>query len=640
MSSYQSTSSEADEAKLEATTTTTTNNTTKKRARSSSQGGQSSQDEHLHTAKRLSATTATTTTTTTTAASSSSTLPTPPAPGAEGGVSPAVNLRKEQNRAAQRAFRDRKERHLQQLENLIQDLKDQQFLLTTRFQREIQQLKVQNQVVVHENQYLREVVFAFESALNYRGDMEVLQDVKQGLYRRYVGRQVQQLEQGGGGRGLGTATVEPQEQQQQQQQQPPPPLPPKPVSPPSLASSKSAFSPALQAAKSAVNAIPGSSTTASAIPSFSDITKSENQPQLLAAQVPQQTGAGAGAGAGESFLKGGTDSPPHLVPSTSPSPPVLPGSNPSESAVTGAGATPTPYSINREILYRAPASLQISELNSAGEDVSPQTTIGGGLLAAATTPLSGGGGVVPLSPFFPAGTPLPKITEYTKHPTVFDELQSSLFPPGTLQSVVSANMASPQDVVNDTKLFDQLDDKGEDSTTAPGSATTTNTTSATTATSNGQGKRATFSSKIFTSPLTTPTKSSRTTTKTQWTRSELLNGVHRLQKSFKVLAAGPLKVDPKIDPQIYQIPHDARIDLIPCPKLRAQMILHQHKYNMDEVFQLLVDKAICHGSPLNPRDWELPEEFFERFGFLIGVDLENQRRKVWPRPLPPDMEQH
>ncbi|OAQ30874.1 hypothetical protein K457DRAFT_48652, partial [Linnemannia elongata AG-77] len=63
--------------------------------------------------------------------------------------------RKEQNRAAQRAFRDRKERHLQQLENLIQDLKDQQFLLTTRFQREIQQLKVQNQVVVHENQYLR-----------------------------------------------------------------------------------------------------------------------------------------------------------------------------------------------------------------------------------------------------------------------------------------------------------------------------------------------------------------------------------------------------------------------------------------------------------------------------------------------------
>lgn len=632
MSSYQSTSSEADDTKLKAATTTT-NSTTKKRARSSSQGGQSSQDEHLPTAKKLSATA------TATAASSSTTQPTLPAPGTEGGVSPAVNLRKEQNRAAQRAFRDRKERHLQQLENLIQDLKDQQFLLTTRFQREIQQLKVQNQVVVQENQYLREVVFAFESALNYRGDMDVLQDVKQGLYRRYVGKQVQQLEQGGGGGGSGTATVEPQEQQQQQQQQPPPPLPPMPTSPsPSLASSGSSLPPALHAATTVISAIPGSSTTASAKPSFGDIISSESRSQLLAAQVPQQTGTGAGAGAGESFSRGGINSPAHLVPSTSPSPSVLPASTPSDSATTETGTTPTPYSINREILYRAPASLQISELNSAGEDVSPQTTIGGGLLAAATTPLSGGG-VVPLSPFFPAGTPLPKITEYTKHPTVFDELQSSLFPPGTLQSLVSTNMASPQDVVNDTKLFDQLGDKGEDSTIASGRATT-NTTSTTTATSNGHGTRATLSSKISTPPVTASTKSSRSTTQTQWTRSELLHRTHRLQKAFKVLAAGPIKVDPKIDPQIYQIPHDTRIDLIPCPKLRAQMILHQHKYNMDEVFQLLVDKAICHGSPLLPRDWELPEEFFERFGFLIGVDLENQRRRVWPRPLPPDMEQH
>ncbi|KAF9141918.1 hypothetical protein BGX30_003779 [Mortierella sp. GBA39] len=634
MSSYQSTSSEADEAKLKAATTTTTttaNSTTKKRARSSSQRGQSSQDEHLPTAKKLSATTPTTTTTTT-AASPSTTQPTHPALGAEGGISPEAALRKEQNRAAQRAFRDRKERHLQQLENLIQDLKDQQFVLTTRFQREIQQLKVQNQVVVQENQYLREVVFAFESALNYRGDIEVLQDVKQGLYRRYVGKQVQLLEQG---RHSGTATVEPQEQQQQQQQQPPPPLPSL-----SLASSRSSLSPALQAATSVIGAIPGSSTTASVIPSLSDIISSESQPQLLAAQVPQQTGTGAGARAraGESFSRGGTNSPPPLVPSTSPSPPVLPASNPSDSGTTGSGATPTPYSINREILYRAPAPLQISELNSAGEDVSPQTTIGGGLLAAATTPLSGGGGVVPLSPFFPAGTPLPKITEYTKHPTVFDELQSSLFPPGTLQSLVSANMASPQDVVND-KLFDQLGDKGEDSTAASGSATT-NTACTMTATSDGQGTRTTFSSKVFTPPETTSTKSLRTTTQTPLTKSELLHKTHRLQKSFKVLAAGPLKVDPNIDPQIYQIPHDARINLVPCPKLRAQMILHQHKYNMDEVFQLLVDKAICHGSPLHPSDWELPDEFFERFGFLIGVDLEHQRRKVWPRPLPPDMEQH
>ncbi|KAG0298120.1 hypothetical protein BGZ96_002612 [Linnemannia gamsii] len=600
MSSYPSTSSEADEAKLKPSAITNGTNTMK-RARSSGQGGQSSQDEYLLPATKKASTSATTTATT------SSTAQSAEAPTEEEGVLPAISLRKEQNRAAQRAFRDRKERHLQQLENLIQDLKDQQFLLTTQFQREIQQLKSQNQVVVHENQYLREVVFAFESALNYRGEVEVLQDVKQGLYRRFVGKQFQlqqqQQQQGGGG----SAGGERGSQEQQQQQPPPPPLLPVPSSPsPSVASSRTSLSPALQAATSAAGAIHNSTATASVIPPMnSDNNRAESWAQLLEAQRPRQPqqheGAAKGTGTGKSSSRGSTSSPPHLVPSTSESPSVVPASSSSDTASTGADTIPTPYSINREILYRAPASLHISELNSTGEDVSPQTTIGGGLLAAATTPLSGGG-VVPLSPFFPAGTPLPKITEYTKHPTVFDELQSSLFPPGTLQSLVSTNMASPQDVVNDTKLFDQLGDKSEDSTAASGSTTKTTATGS-----------------------------------TKWTRTELLHRTHRLQKTFKVLAAGPVKVDAKIDQQIYQIPHDARIDLIPCPKLRAQMILHQHKYDIDEVFQLLIDKAICHGSPLHPSDWELPDEFFERFGFLIGIDLENQRRKVWPRPLPPDM---
>lgn len=648
MSSYQSTSSETDEARPKSSAIINST-TTKKRARSSSQGGQSSQDEHpLPATKKSSASI-------TTAASTSSTTQPSEAPTEEG-VLPAISLRKEQNRAAQRAFRDRKERHLQQLENLIQDLKDQQFLLTGRFQREIQQLKSQNQVVVHENQYLREVVFAFESALNYRGEVEVLQDVKQGLYRRFVGKQVQlqqqQQQQGGGGAGGEGGS------QEQQQQQPPPPLLPVPSSPtPPVASSRTSLSPALQAATGATGTIHNSTTTASAIPPMiSDNNSAESWAQLLAGQLPQrlqqQEGAVKGTGTGKLSSRGSTNSPPNLVPSASESPLVVPESNPSDTASTGAETIPTPYSINREILYRAPASLHISELNSTGEDVSPQTTIGGGLLAAATTLQSGGGGVVPLSPFFPSGTLLPKVTEYTKHPTVFDELQSSLFPPGTLQSLVSTNMASPQDVVNDTKLFDQLGDKSDDSTAASRSTakttttTTTNATSATTTTttiSNGEGSSSPLTSTIFTPPVTTATKSSsssgstKTTTTMKWTRTELLHKTHRLQKTFKVLAAGPVKVDAKIDQQIYQIPHDARIDLIPCPKLRAQMILHQHKYNIDEVFQLLIDKAICHGSPLNPSDWELPDEFFERFGFLIGLDLENQRRKVWPRPLPPDM---
>ncbi|KAG0278574.1 hypothetical protein BGZ95_003659 [Linnemannia exigua] len=638
MSTYQSTSSEADEARLKPSAASSTA-TNKKRARSASQGGQSSQDEQLSSTNKKR-----TTPTTTAAASSSSTQAAAAAAAAAAEQEQTgVNLRKEQNRAAQRAFRDRKERHLQQLENLIQDLKDQQFLLTTRFQREIQQLKTQNQLVVQENQYLREVVFAFESALNYRGDMEVLQDVKQGLYRRYVGKQQQQ---GNGVAAIGGGGREPQEQEQQGRQLPPP-LPPLPTSPsPSLSSTRASLSPALQAATTiTLGANHRSSTTASAIPPIHN----DNNYNNLRSPSPSLTGREA-TGEGDYFSRGTIHSPSHRVPSASLSPSLQQVSNPLDA--TGAietEATPTPYSINREILYRAPASLHVSELNGGGDDVS-QATVGGGLLAAATTASSGG--VVPLTPFFPAGTPLPKVTDYTKHPTVFDELQSSLFPPGALQALVSTNMASPLDVVNDTKLFDHLGDKSEDSTTAAGSSstsartkTTTTATSTTLATSNAHAATSSTSS-YSTSTATTTTSSTKSTppaaagsprSTPTWSRTELLQKTHRLQKTFKVLAAGPLRSDPKIDQQIYQIPHDSRIDLVPCPKLRAQMILHQHKYNIDEVFQLLIDKAICHGLPLEPSHWELPEEFFERYGFLIGVDLEHQRRKVWPRPLPPDM---
>ncbi|KAF9560692.1 hypothetical protein BGW38_009035, partial [Lunasporangiospora selenospora] len=98
-------------------------------------------------------------------------------------ASPA--LRKEQNRAAQRAFRDRKERHLQQLENMIRDLKDQNTRDVMRYQHEVDQLKTAVDSVQSENCYLREVVYAFESALSKGGHTTILQDVKEELYHRH-----------------------------------------------------------------------------------------------------------------------------------------------------------------------------------------------------------------------------------------------------------------------------------------------------------------------------------------------------------------------------------------------------------------------------------------------------------------------
>jgi hypothetical protein len=60
------------------------------------------------------------------------------------------------------------------------------------------------------------------------------------------------------------------------------------------------------------------------------------------------------------------------------------------------------------------------------------------------------------------------------------------------------------------------------------------------------------------------------------------------------------------------------------------MIVHQQRYNVDELFQLLVNEAICHGPPMRRDSWQLPEAFFDRFGFLLGPELERIRNKKWP----------
>ncbi|KAF9210060.1 hypothetical protein BGZ49_006817 [Haplosporangium sp. Z 27] len=361
------------------------------------------------------------------------------------------DLRKEQNRAAQRAFRDRKERYLQQLEHMVNELKEQQLATTTQFQQEIKQLKSHLEVAVRESYYLREVVFAFESALCKGGHIAVLQDVKLELYRHRC--EIQQSSQA---------------------------------------------------------------------------NTNKESPHPLTLSLPH------------------TDSSTDIQ----------------------------SYSANRDILYKAPSPL----FNAISE--------GCGIISLASSSLERP--LVYRPTYTPPGTHLPKHTDYTKHPTVFDELQSSLFPPGTLQSLVQSGMATPLEVVNDdTILFDGQQHRSD-----------------TIAKDEQDGNVMVFASKVG-----------------------LINGNHRLQNEFKVLASAPPATDPNISSQIYEIPHDPRIDLIPCPKLRAQMILHQNKYDHDKLFQLLVDKAICHGSPLDTHSWELPDEFFDRFGFLLGLDMERLRRK-------------
>ncbi|KAG0001011.1 hypothetical protein BGZ65_003870 [Modicella reniformis] len=394
-------------------------------------------------------------------------------------------LRKEQNRAAQRAFRVRKERHLQQLENMIRDLREQQRHITVHFQQEVKQLTTRLQTTNVENHYLREVVFAFETTLSKGGYVTVLQDVKQSLHCRY-----------------------------NEQAQP-----------------RTAMDPIHHTINIPWQVSESGATTSSS---------QESLPHPLTMSLSK---------ADPSYEMG----------------------------------------LNREILYRAPP-LFVSIATENGQVLGVKSPLG---------PL-----LVSRPSYIDPGTHLPKHTDYTKHPTVFDELQSSLFPPGTLQSLAHSSMATPQEVVNDVTPFDHSIQHQEEN--------------------EAERLRAAAA------------KRQQLDDDNAYTSKWGLDRNHRLHKEISMLMSSSPAVDPKISPQLYELPHDTRIDLVPCPKLRAQMILHQNKYDVEELFQLLISKAVCHGHPLDVSSWELPDEFFDRFGFLMGLDMERIRRKVWPRKLPQD----
>lgn len=71
-------------------------------------------------------------------------------------ASPA--LRKAQNRAAQRAFRERKEKHTRELEVAIKQIKEQR----DRYYAENEQLKADHEIIRSENWYLKGVVLALQ----------------------------------------------------------------------------------------------------------------------------------------------------------------------------------------------------------------------------------------------------------------------------------------------------------------------------------------------------------------------------------------------------------------------------------------------------------------------------------------------
>ncbi|KAF9997838.1 hypothetical protein BGZ80_004310 [Entomortierella chlamydospora] len=475
-------------------------------------------------------------------------------------ASPAV--RKEQNRAAQRAFRDRKERHLQEMEAMIKELKETNSQITQRLEKDTQHFKSTMDALQNENYYLRQVVFSFETALNKGGNITILQEVKAELYRSHYEK---------------------------------------------------------HSTKKLSGVPPSSRETRPPAPATSSIfSPDSNLPFQFVPETPRRSHEQTPVASTSSTFSNSAI-PPIL--STPPSPPssfgdvsTSPSSNSKDSPPTSwSGPDPddeTVFSMNNDILYKAPPLYCMIDPN-------------GGKLLRSITPCE------PPSP----PRPLFTRTEYiTSVRSVFDELQSSLFPPGTLQSVIHTELASPQEVVSDITMLDQLHDRRplKDPVISPGHTAITMFASLDAPSPCAPTSILDDDNNEFV--LATPSLGLDDGLKQNVIPSK------RLQLEIKVLASAPPAVDPNIDPKIYALPHDSRIDLIPCPKLRAQLILHQKKLDLEDLCQLLINGARCHGHPLDPHSWELPEEFFDRYGFLLGEEMLRHRNKVWPKKDEPQLE--
>ncbi|KAI9273084.1 hypothetical protein BDA99DRAFT_499991 [Phascolomyces articulosus] len=66
------------------------------------------------------------------------------------------------------------------------------------------------------------------------------------------------------------------------------------------------------------------------------------------------------------------------------------------------------------------------------------------------------------------------------------------------------------------------------------------------------------------------------------------------------------------------IPHDTRIDLIPGAAMRDHMILFQDFYDVDDLFNTLIENAVFTGGEIgNPDCWLVPKRFLVKYWFLL-----------------------
>ncbi|KAG0376774.1 hypothetical protein BGX24_007240 [Mortierella sp. AD032] len=479
-----------------------------------------------------------------------------------------------------------------QLENMIKELKDTHHHAGIRFQRESQQLKSIIESLQSENYYLREVVFSFESALGKTGNATILQDVKAELYRRhYENHAARKLS-------MSVPSQHPSPSVSKSSISVNTPAPaPIPIPAPVAAATTPAPVPV-----PAPIVMPGPVPVDDSIPHATQVQMLNQALAAAMAAHAATTAANANSQANRPNYSNNHNANSNQMTmndigsaaSSSPS---------SSNAWTQLGlADPQDdniFSMNSDILYKAPTLFSNTDDTKMNSPIAPSDSSSGS------------------RNHFPAPNWLPK------QPSVYDDLQSTLFSQNNIQSSSNKMSASPQNMTADNLLFGQSQESF-----SPNQNMFTFTTS-----SMDNGFSVQTPSFLDSDDIDSNEFSMATPNMTfdDHNLKQDLIPSYRLQMELRILASAPPATDPNIDPKVYALPHDSRIDLIPCPKLRAQMIMHQNDYDIEDLCQLLIGGAICHGHPLDPHNWELPRAFFDRYGYLMGQELMKYKNKVWPK---------
>ncbi|KAG0038352.1 hypothetical protein BGZ82_000441 [Podila clonocystis] len=190
---------------------------------------------------------------------------------------------------------------------------------------------------------------------------------------------------------------------------------------------------------------------------------------------------------------------------------------------------------------------------------------------------------------------------------IFEELQSSLFPPGSLQSL-QIDMSNLQEVLNDHSLFDPKSPSPIPTIPHEDPEARRDAMLATMPWDQLEQMEVEFPEEAV----------HHVASLVRLTVGEFK--AHRLYRGLMLAGLQQPKTIPGVHPALFEVPQDPRIRAAPCAYLRARMILHRGKYDLDEVVRLLIDTSVVYGDPRHGNNWAISEEFVSRFPYLTGPE--------------------